>query len=427
MPLIRKHDGGGFNALKLLFKIISPTILVVLSGCGEAKLKVSATSKEDGGSGSSFKVTGRAPLVVKSGDKLSLTGEGFKPGMSLALAGNAVGNVEVSDAQNASWTAPEGMSGGVMRLTATQDGATQDISIIYQPGDGSIPVITKTAAEVCSPEQFYDAQGTLQTGSKNCGAYQGNMMSTAHRTVDRDQVSLATEVSTGLSGDYRSVPDIRLDDDGYDGTSPVVKQARPESNCGTTGTIEERIADCNVTWSGKANGTSGEGDWKLVTRIDSPAVYEVWRDERTGLIWSDRVGDSSSPIDVDSNDFTANWCQASGNAQADDPSDYCNDATYQNQVTPESWCGDEARGAPMKGNIGSTQNITWRLPTKYDWQIADANGIRFVLPNMVYFFWSASVVSVNRDNAWLFYGGYGDYDFGGCRFCDNAVRCVGAR
>lgn len=410
-------------------------LLTLTFGC-QPKGGISVDVKRLGGADSTFKITKRTPLVVKSGDKLSLSGEGFQPGISLALAGNAVGTVEVADAQSALWTVPAGLSGGVLRLTATQGGATQDISVIYQPGDGSVPVITKSPSGVCSGEQFYDAQGTLQTGTADCSggsdagdsgsSYQDDMKSTAHRTVNTDQVSLTTEITTGLTSDYRRVPDVFTDDDGHDASSPVVKQARPGSNCGTSGTIEERITACNATWSGKANGTSGEGDWKLVTRLDSPGVYEVWRDERTGLLWSDRVGDSTSSIDPDSNDFTANWCQASGNAQLDNLNNYCTNGTYQNQTTPESWCGNADTGAAMKGNIGSAENIIWRLPTIYDWKQADVNGIRFVLPNMNYWFWSASVVSYNRSSARQFYGDSGDVDNSN-RDSGYAVRCIGSR
>jgi hypothetical protein len=83
-----------------------------------------------------------------------------------------------------------------------------------------------------------------------------------------------------------------------------------------------------------------------------------------------------------------------------------------------------------KGGLGknSTPGVRWRLPTRYDYSRADANGIRFVMPDMgpssSGYEWSASVVSDNRGNAWLFNGYYGYLGYGN-RYDTYGVRCVG--
>jgi len=54
-----------------------------------------------------------------------------------------------------------------------------------------------------------------------------------------------------------------------------------EGECGTEGTIEQRIAQCNHT------AVHQGYRWTLVTR--TPSGNEIWRDDTTGFLWSDRA------------------------------------------------------------------------------------------------------------------------------------------
>jgi hypothetical protein len=235
------------------------------------------------------------------------------------------------------------------------------------------------------------------------------------------------------------------DDDGYDGSSPVVKAIRPATTCGTTqATVTARIAHClaqnptTATWNGATKGISGESTWKLVTR--TAGAKEVWRDERTGLLWGDSVNTANNT-----------WCRASGNAQTaaqdgtgsgicdpSDPNGYLGqDATptsacvengsLQPAISGEDWTNgvyDGVKGGMGAIATGSSPSVKWRLPTKYDWQTADNDGIRFVLPNMSNSFWSATVGSSSRDYAWVFVGSIG-YIFSGARDSGSGIRCLG--
>ena len=122
---------------------------------------------------------------------------------------------------------------------------------------------------------------------------------------------------------------------------------------------------------------------------------EVWKDNRTGILWSDDMPKSD------------NWCRAAGNAESN-PSFPCN------KTIAQSWCA-ELGPTPMieaaesgevwasgtyvaaKGGLGKTTSISvrWRLPTKYDFQAADINGIKYVVRNGLSNFptWSATVKS----------------------------------
>ena len=44
------------------------------------------------------------------------------------------------------------------------------------------------------------------------------------------------------------------------------------------------------------------------------------------------------------------------------------------------------------------------LPTKEDFETAETHGFREILPNMDYWYWSASLYSYDRNSSWIFNG-----------------------
>jgi hypothetical protein len=216
--------------------------------------------------------------------------------------------------------------------------------------------------------------------------------------------------------------------------------------CGSSGTIEARIAGCatlNGLWSfydGKKYGQDGEGDWKLVSVVGAGPKFEVWRDERTKLLWSDK---SSANY---------NWYQAAGYSKPDGVSEIESEflsspgttdpqlSSIMQPASPISVCPDVDAGEIAAGGGTATYTYvnpeadfkaglshpetTWRLPSRNDWLLAEVNGIRKVLPNMDgFYFWSSSSVSSGRKYAWYFYGGNGSMS-GGNRNVTRSVRCV---
>jgi hypothetical protein len=305
------------------------------------------------------------------------------------------------------------------------------------------------------------------TGS---GGGTGALASNMYRDRVTPQLSMLTESTTNAGVQYsnndpgyRAIPRIGKDDDGYIGGSVtyVDRSTWAASTCGTVqATLDARIADCatvfgaNATWDGAFKGNAGQGVWKLVTRTGdkegvSNRAREVWRDERTGLLWSSLVSGG---------DRNANWCKASGSnniagnpASEDDPNNYCDQqgpatylanngsaGSYQNtsglaisacfedggiNFTDVDADLDPAGKAGL--GIASTPAVSWRLPTKYDQQQADNDGIRFVVEEMSRNFeWSASVGSVMRYDAWFFNSYNGAFSSGN-RYDVFAVRCVG--
>jgi hypothetical protein len=311
------------------------------------------------------------------------------------------------------------------------------------------------AANIVNGISIFGVTGTY------IGTFGLNTASNEHRDKTQTQETLHTEVVTNAgiaytnsASGYRAVPNVAKDDDGYTGgnVTYVSRTGWAANTCGTSqATVAARIADCavhgtigsNATWDGLTKGNAGQSVWKLVTRTGNASGgkgREVWRDEKTGLLWSSAVSTA------------LNWCKASGAnnvpwnpaAANDTGGAYCNPGGgYQNPTNPVvSACfeddgtyfttTDGGGGIDNAGKAGlnrsSTPAVAWRLPTKYDFQQADNDGIRFVMPDMGTSSngveWSASVYSDGRGNAWGFYSGDGDIYYDN-RDIDYVVRCVG--
>ena len=292
------------------------------------------------------------------------------------------------------------------------------------------------------PSNAFRATGTLQlTSAGEASTYAG----------------IALPVVGGYT--YRDVPRISTDDDGTTGGSVtyVNRTLWGVLVCGTSGTIEQRITNCsgtfgaNASWSGVTNGNSGQGSWKLVTRsgdctflAPNSACSEVWRDESTQMLWSSKVSEA------------INWCRSSGSnfitgnpSAEDDPSNICDNGANQVvgvAVQAVAACHDDAANfvnthasisnTAGKGGLSkaSTPAVAWRLPTKGDYEQANANGLRFVMPDAgsnitgaaSTYEWTASVQSSARGNAWM-YDSFLGYYTTNLRSNDTnvGVRCIG--
>jgi hypothetical protein len=243
------------------------------------------------------------------------------------------------------------------------------------------------------------------------------------------------------------------DDDGYYSSSVVeVDRTGPGGawaarTCGITAatSITERIADCveefdtSATWDGATKSNISHGKFVLVSRAASNK--EVWRDERTGLLWSSSVGAT-----------TYNWCRAAGVGGAGTDDDgICTNAANQNQTNPQSVCAEGANSDGFtlqemvagenwtagtydngKGTLGAHADaggVEWRLPTREDFLQAYANGIGYVIPDLLdgNNYWLSSLSSANTNTAWYFFAfdnGYFEFNVN-LRTLANRVRCVG--
>ena len=363
------------------------------------------------------------------------------------------------------------MSNGQLLTGLMIDQGSWDLANTF-PGPGRYSGVTNlpSANDICDTTQILGVAGAVDCIVGGCGGCPFNLNlhpSLAHRDAASSQITIATEKSSSgaLPSNYREVPLIASDDEGYDPTSPVYphKQDHNMLTCGTPASmiatpiggaddpdiVDHRIAHClgvnptKATWNGASKGMGGETVWKLVSKMaDGTSGKELWLDIATGFIWSDDLGSNMK------------WCRASGNSNAsgvpvafreDDPHDICDNATHQNQTSPYSACA-EFTGAqsPLagenystgtyhasKGGLGalSTLGVRWRLPTRSYWALADLHGARLVfkLWASTYYYWTATTKSDFRSQAWQFMASDGSWNNQGRDFGDSyqRVRCIG--
>ncbi|MBI2606773.1 MAG: DUF1566 domain-containing protein [Deltaproteobacteria bacterium] len=133
---------------------------------------------------------------------------------------------------------------------------------------------------------------------------------------------------------------------------------------------------------GETKTTANGSVWELVTRTESG--HEVWKDRQSGLTFSDTLGKKYS----------------------------LNDA----QKACVSSVSRDARGKLL--------NLKWSLPTKEDYEAAEAHGIREVLPNMKdRWFWS--LYPFYTGGAYIFNGYSGVIGYDSYLNFPYSVRCVG--
>lgn len=250
---------------------------------------------------------------------------------------------------------------------------------------------------------------------------------------------------------------------------------RPSTQCGISGDIEARIDNCRLLnteksfYSGAQYGFTGEGDWKLVTRTSNG--FEVWRDERTKLLWSDLaqgnpLADPSDPSHP-TQGGKYNWYQAAGYSKSQSvsikettynsgPGEECDPVAIPGEICqpasgPISVCADVINGEiaaggstpgytymnpehEFKGNLSYSDKVVWRLPAINDWKLAEVNGIKKVLPNINIggipdFQWASTTAaafasSSNTAKIFLLNASF-DAPPGNPRYMNISVRCVG--
>lgn len=250
------------------------------------------------------------------------------------------------------------------------------------------------------------------TSSPSAPSFQDVAPATMLRNANTPAMSLG-EISAYISAHgtlppgYRNVP-IVADDNRQNSYISHAGVA-----CGLSGSIAQRVADCNQNLTMSTLGTEGEADWELVTRTALNGS-EVWRDTRTGLVWSDKL--------MKGTDNTFDWNSASG---AEGTSSHCAEVIDK---TTDSEFDDQ------KGNLSlrsTPARVIWRLPSRNDWLQAIIDGIEYIskspsgLDNNDH--WSST--PSNSSESWVITPSYNgiqtSLSFTSVRNSLQHVRCVG--
>ncbi|HAR43824.1 MAG TPA: hypothetical protein DCS07_14515 [Bdellovibrionales bacterium] len=340
--------------------------------------------------------------------------------------------------------------------------AAVPIAFLYTPIDGD--------SRVCSGYYTFNNAGTAVNGTASCvnstvGSYMNFLSSSEFRTLGAAQRTVATEnvtVYTNSPIGARAVPALLQDTDlaataaayvrrtDWDTTCDASTGAAGGSadspcTCGLAGTLAQRVAHCashgilsaEATWNGASRANGAQSLWKLVTRTgatDSGKGKEVWQDQRSGLLWSSLVATA------------LNWCKATGSnhifgnpSSETDPNAFCTSNTYQaTSGMAVSACFEDPNFTRSDSNIepsglaaldqSSSPAVGWRIPTKYDYALAEVDGVRFVMPDMGQTLgiaeWAATVLESSRGLAFTFDGSNGAVS-SKPRSSSQGVRCVG--
>lgn len=106
--------------------------------------------------------------------------------------------------------------------------------------------------------------------------------------------------------------------------------------CGLTGTITERIKECEVS----------KGHFHLVIRDEKG--LEIYKDTKSGLVWGSRI-------------------------------------TYEfNQYGSQKACDENLPESKL------LKDLNWRLPTVKEFEQASADGMKASLPHMNHWFWTST-------------------------------------
>jgi hypothetical protein len=143
--------------------------------------------------------------------------------------------------------------------------------------------------------------------------------------------------------------------------------------CGVNGSISERIKNCSTL-----PGSTKEG-FILVTRTKE--YVEIYKDSSSGLLWSATLPYRMKQI------YAARACH------------------------------------PNLKEVAGITNVSWRLPTKREFDLATANGIEREIPKMNDWFWTSDEYEYDIESHWAFNGGNGFSDIL-ARDEKAAVRCV---
>lgn len=149
-------------------------------------------------------------------------------------------------------------------------------------------------------------------------------------------------------------------------------------DCGTTGTVNQRIKDC---------GNQKKQSFVLVARISYPKLketFEVYKDLRTKLLWSDRLRS--------------------------------NTMNFTNAVVA---CDYEVRK-----EMANISDVNWTLPSADMYKEAVRSGIVSALPNMQEFFWTSTEKYGDPVRAYMFNGAMVDFTTYSKNNGAARVRCV---
>lgn len=195
-----------------------------------------------------FKLTSIRPLVVSVGTQVLIEGQSLQSNLAITdfglTAGAAPPAVQVESSTQASFVVPEGAKFGLFNLTLTQGASSQTVGLFFNDGKSDYPIITKEPKDVCAGEQYYDAQGVLQLGERQCDPVN-------NATAVIPDCSLDGQVNCRANTTYKSANTTSF-------TSADIKTGK------TIGGVSGSLSNCSI-----------DGEHSCITTSEFPATQST--------------------------------------------------------------------------------------------------------------------------------------------------------
>lgn len=256
----------------------------------EAETKSVILTKQNSAALAPLSVTSRAPFLVKSNGMIEINGINFRPTMLIAMGGSKVSGLKVMSDSKASFVAPSLTSFGLTTVTVEQDGVSQSVSIFYAGEKSDLPISTKAEAEVCADERYYDANGSVRTGTRVCtatvaasGADLSNLVPANIKsgvTINGVAGTLPAAITSSCTVDGETNCLATTSYPAFNKTGAAAKIANGQVLGAVTGTAAARPADC-----------SGDGQSNCVSTTNFPSVdFTNTFNNKTKLLTTVTVG-----------------------------------------------------------------------------------------------------------------------------------------
>ncbi len=119
-----------------------------------------------------LKITDVSNVIVRPGERVTFQGENFRSNLAITKQNNN-GDLPIEfsaeSASKLSVRIPEDQGPGLVKLNLVQDGVSLKVNLLSDGGQTEFFVTNMTPDTICSGVKYYDRNGSLQNGTRNCG------------------------------------------------------------------------------------------------------------------------------------------------------------------------------------------------------------------------------------------------------------------
>jgi hypothetical protein len=433
LRITESSDAAGLRLLSARKITVSVSLkltqaVVWLVSYDQKTLDKLATAKSDGAA-----VTSLSKLAAKPGDEVSLSGSNIHSRLKVEIEGKSVA-VVASNTSSGKFLMPDVRAGLVTVAVKEGSSTVKSLGLVSDSAGDGIPVWLGTATEICSDKQFRNASGEVVQGTRNCavladcsadgqencrsnGAYRAaDLTGAANKIVSGQTLAGVPGAASGGSGASASDAwHIRA------GTTVAGVTGKLKVNCRNGVNLSEYNYDGSLSGipatSVAHNTTPSRDPWDTIDDYNrNDAILSLFPNANLPGSWS--TDNFCGGIEATANDSNV-WKDVSVDG-VDPDSVGCSNSSdaciFKDKISGLEWSEliSSSRNWPDALNDCNSSNLgghsDWRLPTQKELMDAYSHGIRsagttnwLTSAEMNNYFWSASSVSDDTNDAWVVY------------------------